>query len=263
MKNIQDPLDKNGARSAEKTGKDRRFPDGVLLSTTPSGSALSRLRAVLATTPRAASLTPSEPLPLRELAMLEAELTNQGFLRPTRPELIGALAKRASLEGSNWRWRARRMRAGGLRVLIDVPSYCVAWADELEAALEATLLIDRAASDTEDHLHGLGTPTFADREDLLSKLSYLDQLAAYILGERRRDYACNQDDPRRNVGLDLILRLLSSSRTSERLSRRGAWGWRGGSAGIEQQPLPEICLPVTRERFLEALRNSGLSSRSG
>ncbi len=174
------------------------------------------------------ALTIGRRLRVRELAMLEAELRNQSILTPALPGVVGCFAHRASLDASTWRWRARRMRVKAVPVLIDVPHYLIRWSEELIASLSAhDFVLNNPAQRGDQH------PVIVDRRDIMAKLSYLNQFAAYLLGvEPRSELPFSR-------GFQALLRVIAS----------------GDEIGAAVAEVEVLVLPTTKQEFNRVLRS--------
>ena len=188
-----------------------------------------------------------------QFEMLEAELQNQGIL-PRVSNSSYKLSQRASYDAQFWRWRAKRYGAQNveLRFLVDVPKFILSRSEEIlealdnnefakESAAEQTLL-QRASARGESTLN----PT--------SELRYLDQFAAYVMGE------FDDSTNRYHQGLNLVLKVLSistrpPSETGSMVQERVE-----NISGVPHFRLTAT-LPLDKEEFfycLKSTRNSSL-----
>lgn len=226
MKSLPGSVHQNVEKTAGNTTPDSRVFD--ILQQFPQ---LEQLSQYLRSGGPNTALTIGKTLRVRELAMLEAELRNQSLLTPTLPGVAGCFAHRASLDASTWRWRARRMRVKSVPVLIDVPRYLLTWSEELIASLSAyNIVLNNPAP------RGGEQPVAADRRDIIAKLTYLNQFAAYLLGvELRAELPFGR-------GFRALLRVIASGEETSLESHE--------SAVVEV-----LVLPTTKHEFNQVLRS--------
>ena len=153
------------------------------------------------------------PIELTTLEMLEAELANQeltsldlaqlkrsiehfdrtkatrvnGNVSSTRAESCSSLAQRASIEATLWRWRARRLglNARKLNFYVDVRKYLIKWAHELSVAIQKDNQKNQKDESLFLHRPGFSALHEEDKLSISKKLNYLDELAAFLNGDRK------------------------------------------------------------------------------
>ncbi|MCB0325064.1 MAG: hypothetical protein KDD69_15880 [Bdellovibrionales bacterium] len=169
----------------------------------------------------------SRPVELKQLEMLEAELTNQGILPRLRAGVL-SLAQHVAQETGVWCWRAERcgVESNSLQFDVEIPRYIIARAGELLAPLsldtpgpvEPQTGVWRRAAEA---------PAVA-----IAELSYLDRFAAYLLG------AFYDPANRYQRGLNLVLHVLVGAARAEE----------------EQSSLLCLTLPLSKQAFFHQLK---------
>jgi hypothetical protein len=132
---------------------------------------------------------------IEQLEMLEAELRNQGI---TSDNGAVYLAQIASLDRNMLRWRARRSSIVCPELLfsLDIMAYLMRTACELIASLDGTEPDDQTRS------RFLWHALISTREQALTQIDYLEQLAFFFDGDESRT------SNRFQQGLTLLLRIL-------------------------------------------------------
>lgn len=155
----------------------------------------------------------SSPIRLIDFEMLEAELLNQGIL----PKVSETLSQILIREVSHLKWTTRHFfkTDNQLELYIDVPLYLLKKADQnLETSLAENISID-----------------FLSTQDL----SYLEQFAAYLLGEYE------ETNNSYEKGLNLILKTIRSGNSANE------------SINKDSNGLTKVILPVSQKSLIKTL----------